>query len=115
MERQKRTSLAFTIVLFSISCAGCFVPIISFDPPPFLPVESNALPKRVDKAFSKAYPTAAIQRVDSLIWPPSGEEHFRITFLKDGELMEARYRQNGKELGNFLRQLEAGETNANLE
>ena len=60
MERQKRTSLAFTIVLFSISCAGCFVPIIDFDPPPFLPVESNALPKRVDKAFSKAYPTRSL-------------------------------------------------------
>lgn len=78
MEGQKRTSLAFTIVLFSISCAGCFVPIISFDPPPFLPVESNALPKRVDKAFSKAYPTAAIQRVDSLIWHPQVKSNFEL-------------------------------------
>lgn len=70
-----------------------------------MPVESNTLPKRVDKAFKKTYPTATIQSVDSLTWPPSGEEHFRITFTLNGELMQSEYRQGGKEIRDSLRQL----------
>ena len=74
-----------------------------------MPVESKTLPKRLDKAFEKAYPVATIQRIESLIWPPSGEEHFRITFFMDGELMETRYREGGKEIQDSLRQLPADE------
>jgi len=106
---KKWTSLAFTLCFLSMSSTGCFLPTVNFDPPPYMPVESKTLPKRVDKAFEKAYPVATIQRIESLIWPPSGEEHFRITFFMDGELMETRYREGGKEIQDSLRQLPADE------
>jgi len=87
------------LILSSLILAGCFQRLVNFDPPPYVRIEHDALPAKVERAFRRACPIAPIQQIETLTWPPTGEQHYRLTFENDGETIQIRYNQRGKKLG----------------
>jgi hypothetical protein len=94
----ERISL-IALLLLPIALSGCLQRLVNFDPPPYVPIESTALPPAVERAFATAYPDTPIGQVESLTWPPTGDEHYRLTFKNDRGTMQVRYTHRGKTLG----------------
>ena len=96
----KRILVLFSASIMVLTTAGCFHKMYVFGIPPYLPIETDSLPKRVKRAFKKDHKDSTIFQVQSHYWVPTDEEHYRIVFDADGENKEAKYTERGKQIGS---------------
>ena len=94
----KRISLTILFLAF-VSVAGCFKTMISFEAPPYELIDVDDLPVKAKRSFAKSYPETTISQAKASAWPPTGDDHFRLTFMHGSQEMEIRYNEKGEPLG----------------
>ena len=99
LDRAMKRIFLTALFLMSACVAGCLKSMVSFEAPPYELIDADDLPAKMKRSFAKSYPETPISQAGTRVWPPTGDDHFRITFMHGSEEMEIRYNAKGKPLG----------------
>ena len=85
------------VMLLTFGLTGCFMPIVSFDKnASYLPIPAKELPAKVKQVFSKTYPRAQIEKIETRTWGPKSQQFYQLTFNENGKTMRVAYNDRGK-------------------